>query len=95
MSRNVCLGSATYGGILDVVVEDCTIGDDEGSSPWAIKYKSHQGYPGTLKNHTWRRLKVGNIQSNTYVTLTPFPAVFGPDLHSMSPRAGCVARPCR
>ena len=67
LSRNVCLGSATYGGILDVVVEDCTIGDDEGSSPWAIKYKSHQGYPGTLKNHTWRRLKVGSIRSNTYV----------------------------
>ena len=66
LSRNVCLGSATYGGILDLVVEDCTIGDDEGSSPWAIKYKSHQSYPGTLKNHTWRRLKVGNIQSNTY-----------------------------
>ena len=23
-------------------MEDCSIGDDEGSSPWAFKYKSHQ-----------------------------------------------------
>lgn len=51
LSRNVCLGSATFGGIYDLVVEDCTIGDDEGSSPWAIKYKSHQSYPGRL-THT-------------------------------------------
>ena len=66
LSRNVCIGSATFGGIYDVVIEDCEIGDLHGSSPWAIKYKSHQSYPGPMRNHTWRRLKVGKIQSNSY-----------------------------
>ena len=42
LSRNFCVGSATFGGVYDVLVEDCEIGDDEGSAPWAIKYKSHQ-----------------------------------------------------
>jgi hypothetical protein len=52
LSRNLCVGSATYGGVYDLVVEDCTIGDDAGSAPWAIKYKSHQSYPGAMRNHT-------------------------------------------
>eukprot|EP00041_Stephanoeca_diplocostata_P014180 m.255214 g.255214 ORF g.255214 m.255214 type:complete len:484 (-) comp19612_c0_seq1:225-1676(-) len=66
LSRNFCVGSATYGGVYDLVMEDCAIGDDNGSSPWAIKYKSHQSYPGTMRNHTFRRLRVGNIQPNSY-----------------------------
>ena len=48
------------------MVEDCTIGDDEGSSPWAFKYKSHQNYAGKMVNHTYRRIKVGKIAANTY-----------------------------
>ena len=40
LSRNFCLGSATYGGIFNLLVEDCEIGDDEGSASWGIKYKS-------------------------------------------------------
>ena len=66
LSRNFCVGSATFGGVYDLVMEDCTIGDDLGSSPWAIKYKSHQGYAGTLRNHTYRRLRVGKIAPNSY-----------------------------
>lgn len=66
LSRNYCVGSATFGGVYNILMEDCQIGDDEGSSPWAIKYKSHQSYPGTMKNHTYRRLKVGRIAPNTY-----------------------------
>jgi hypothetical protein len=66
LSRNFCIGSATYGGVFDVLMEDCEIGDDEGSSPWAFKYKSHQEYAGALVNHTYRRIKVGNIQPNDY-----------------------------
>jgi polygalacturonase len=31
LSRNFCVGSATFGGVVDMVVEDCTIGDDHGS----------------------------------------------------------------
>eukprot|EP00038_Savillea_parva_P030910 m.81295 g.81295 ORF g.81295 m.81295 type:complete len:458 (+) comp9402_c1_seq1:109-1482(+) len=66
LSRNYCIGSATFGGVYDVVMEDCEIGDDEGSSPWAFKYKSHQSYPGTLRNHTYRRIRVGRIAPNSY-----------------------------
>lgn len=66
LSRNFCVGSATFGGVYDLVMEDSEIGDDEGSSPWAIKYKSHQQYAGTMKNHTYRRLRVGKIAPNSY-----------------------------
>lgn len=66
LSRNVCVGSATFGGVLDVVVEDCRIGDDEGSSPWAIKYKSHQTSPGPMRNHTFRNLRLGRIAPNSW-----------------------------
>jgi polygalacturonase len=57
LSRNICVGSATFGGVFDVVVEDCRVGDDEGSSPWAIKYKSHQVGLGKnqpqVTHHLW------------------------------------------
>ena len=66
LSRYVCIGSATFGGIYDVLIENCTIGDDEGSSPWAIKYKSHRYYPGAMKNHTFRHLRLGKIAPNKY-----------------------------
>ena len=66
LSRNFCIGSATFGGVVDLVMEDCTIGDDTGSSPWAFKYKSHQNYAGKMVNHTFRRIKVGKIAANTY-----------------------------
>lgn len=36
LSRNFCVGSATYGGVYDLVMEDCEIGDDLGSSPWRV-----------------------------------------------------------
>ena len=37
LSRNFCVGSQTFGAVYDLVMEDCEIGDDAGSSPWAIK----------------------------------------------------------
>eukprot|EP00943_MAST-04B_sp_MAST-4B-sp1_P004327 g4327.t1 len=66
LSRNVCIGSATFGGIYDILIEDCIIGDSMGSSPWAIKYKSHRYYPGAMVNHTFRRLRLGKIAPNNY-----------------------------
>ena len=75
LSRNVCLGSATFGGIYDLVVEDCTIGDDEGSSPWAIKYKSHQSYPGTL-THTDSNIEMPHMPLNIEMPHTDYPPVF-------------------
>ena len=41
ISRNVAIGSSVLGNVTDVVVQDCAIGDDSGSSPWAIKIKTH------------------------------------------------------
>ena len=46
---------------MNLLMEDCELGDDKGSMPWAIKYKSHQSYAGALVNHTYRRLKVGKM----------------------------------
>jgi hypothetical protein len=66
LSRNFCLGSATYGGIFNLLMEDCEIGDDEGSASWAIKYKSHQAYAGALVNHTYRRIKVGKLGATAH-----------------------------
>ena len=68
LSRNFCLGSATYGGIYDLLMEDCEIGDDAGSSSWAMKYKSHHDSAGAMVNHTYRRLKIGKLSptSHTY-----------------------------
>ena len=66
LSRNFCVGSATFGGVYDLLVEDSEVGDDEGSAPWAFKYKSHQTFPGTMRNHTYRRIKVGRLAPNTY-----------------------------
>jgi len=48
ISRNFAVGSATYGGIRNLTVEHCIIGNAKGSSPWAIKFKSHRWHPGTV-----------------------------------------------
>ena len=47
-------------------MEDCEIGDDEGSASWAIKYKSHQNYAGALVNHTYRRIRVGKLGATAH-----------------------------
>jgi polygalacturonase len=66
LSRNWCVGSATYGGVKDILFEDSRVGDDLGSSPWAIKFKSHRYYPGVLENIMFRRLRLGKITGNTW-----------------------------
>eukprot|EP01045_Picozoa_sp_COSAG04_P022493 COSAG04_NODE_2552_length_3948_cov_3.468433_5_plen_205_part_01 len=66
LARNFAIGSGTGGGIYDVLVEDCTIGDELGSSPWAIKYKSHESVPGPMINHTFRRIRIGKIAPDSW-----------------------------
>lgn len=62
VSRNWCIGSATFGGIYDILFEDSTIGDPYTvTSPWAIKFKSHRYYPGPMENITIRRIVMGKI----------------------------------
>jgi polygalacturonase len=65
-SRNFAIGSATYSNISEVLVEDCRIGDDEGSAAWGIKIKSHEPHGGDVSNVTFRRLRFGKISPNSY-----------------------------
>ena len=66
LSRNWCVGSATFGGVKDILMENSRIGDDLGSSPWAIKFKSHRYYPGAIENILFRNLRLGNITGNPW-----------------------------
>ncbi|OEU22184.1 pectin lyase-like protein [Fragilariopsis cylindrus CCMP1102] len=62
VSRNWCIGSATFCGIYDILFEDSTIGDPYTvTSPWAIKFKSHLYYPGPMENITIRCIVMGKI----------------------------------
>lgn len=64
VSRNICVGAATEGGVSDILFEDMAVGDpDTVTSPWAIKFKVSTG---VLRNITFRRLRLGQI-GDTYV----------------------------
>lgn len=65
-SRNFAIGSGTYANVTNVTVEDCRIGDEEGSAPWAIKIKTHKPRGGVVANITFQRLKLGRIAPNAY-----------------------------
>jgi polygalacturonase len=76
-SRNWCLGSSTFGGIYDVLFEDSEIGDPsddpadpQSPVPWAIKFKSHEFFPGSIENVTVRRVRVGTVAATPWM----FPA---------------------
>ena len=64
-SRNWCIGSSTFGGIYDILLEDSVIGDPHdaqaGQVPWAIKFKSHEFFPGPIVNVTVRRVTIGAV----------------------------------
>ena len=83
--RSVAIGSADSGNVSDVLFEDCTIGDDEGSSPWAFKIKMHVNAPSHVAGITFLNCHFGNITSNTCVgllSLAPLPfALAAPVLH--------------
>lgn len=82
LSRNVAIGSSTFGNVSDVVIEGGRIGDDDGSSPWAVKVKTHVPNGGVVRNITLRGTRIGAIRPNTwqqhgggtalYVLLTPY-----------------------
>jgi polygalacturonase len=65
-ARNFAIGSATYSNVSEVLVEDCRIGDDEGSAAWGIKIKSHSPNGGDVSNVTFRNLRLGKIAPNSY-----------------------------
>ena len=71
ISRNICVGAATEGGVRDIVFEDMTVGSpDAVTSPWAIKFKVSTGH---LRNITFRRLKIGQIGDTPWMYPTGAP----------------------
>ena len=59
LSRNVCLGASTSGGVFDVTFEDIILGDQATASlPWAIKFKISAG---VIENVTFRRIQIGPV----------------------------------
>lgn len=70
-SRNWCIGSSTFGGVYDILLEDSEIGDpadpDAAPVPWAIKFKSHQYFPGPIENVTVRRVQIGCVNATPWM----------------------------
>jgi len=64
--RSVAIGSADFGNVSDVLFDECTIGDDAGSSPWAFKIKMHLNHASLVSDIVFRNTKFGNITSNTW-----------------------------
>ncbi len=65
-SRNFAVGSAVFGGVYNVTVRNCTIGDLRGSSPWAVKVKMADGGGGGVFNFTVQDTSFGVIAPNDY-----------------------------
>jgi polygalacturonase len=65
-SRNFAIGSSTSANVSNVTVEDCTIGDEGGSAPWAIKVKTHGPRGGVVSDLVFQRLRLGRIAPNAY-----------------------------
>jgi hypothetical protein len=64
--RSVAIGSADFGNVTDVLFDECTIGDDEGSSPWAFKIKMHLNMNHHVSGVTVRNTRFGKISANTW-----------------------------
>merc|ERR1712224_274266 len=73
--RSVAIGSADFGNVTDVIFDDCTFGDDAGSSPWAFKIKMHQNLPSHVSDIVLKNTKFGNITSNAWQDPKPYPAI--------------------
>jgi polygalacturonase len=64
LSRNVCLGASTSGGVRDVVFEDMVLGEQsQPSMPWAIKFKISSG---NIQNVTFRRIQIGPVGGESH-----------------------------
>lgn len=64
--RSVAIGSAVFGNISDVLFDECTIGDDQGSSPWAFKIKMHANHGNVVSGIVVQNSKLGKITNNTW-----------------------------
>jgi len=71
ISRNICVGAETEGGVSNILFEDVSIGDPfTVTSPWAIKFKVTHG---SLRNITFRKLKIGKIGNTPWMYPTTAP----------------------
>ena len=83
LSRNFCIGSGVAGGIENITFRDSIIGDNNGSSPWAIKIKTHRGDGGYVKDIYFKNLKFGDIAPNTWQQSNGgYDIIFTPDYGS-------------
>jgi alpha-L-fucosidase len=59
LSRNICLGASTSGGISGAVFEDLVLGDQTTPTlPWAIKFKISSGF---IEDVAFRRISIGPV----------------------------------
>ena len=72
--RNFAIGSDVSGDVRNITFRDGTIGDDAGSSPWAIKIKADSQEGGVVDGITFRNVRIGNITycgSSRFVFVPP------------------------
>ena len=67
-----CVCCFSFGNVTDVLFDECTIGDDEGSSPHAFFFKMHSNCGNATKvqcrigDVVVRNTKLGRIRNNTW-----------------------------
>jgi polygalacturonase len=72
LGRSFAVGSEDFGNVTDVLIDDCTIGDDEGSSSHAFYFKMHSNCGNATKTQcrigdiVVRNTKFGWIRNNTW-----------------------------
>ena len=59
--RNFAIGSSVAGDVRNITLRDSTIGDEFGSSPWAIKLKTDSQEGGIVDGVFFRNITIGNI----------------------------------
>lgn len=61
LHRNFAIGSSVSGDVRNITFRDSVIGDDKGSSPWAIKIKTDSQEGGVVDGVFFRNVTIGNI----------------------------------
>jgi polygalacturonase len=61
LHRNFAIGSDVSGDVINITFKDGIIGDESGSSPWAIKLKTDSQEGGIVDGIKFLNLTIGNI----------------------------------
>jgi polygalacturonase len=89
LHRNFAIGSDVSGDVLNVTFRDSVIGDEHGSSPWAIKLKTDSQEGGVVDGIRFLNLTIGNI---TYCGSSAF--VYNPPHSAPPPLPSLCPLPC-